>query len=110
MHWHAEVTMSLALLTGPGQWLRLQHMTLRGYAQPGGYAAHAPFLAIAQADVYAETGRAFVRGALRADGGQLTRDDWRALARLLGAEHGVITAVADRHGREVVLDCARWAG
>lgn len=109
MHWHAEVTMRLELLTGPGQWMRLQHLTLRGYAQPGGFENHAPFVAVAQADVYAETGTAFVRGALRADGGQLTRDDWRSLARLLGTKHDVRVAVADRHGRAVELDCQRWA-
>jgi len=110
MHWHAELTMSLDLLTGPGQWMRLRRMTLRGYEQPGGYQAHRPFDAIVHADVYTGTGRAFLSGALRARLGQLTRDDWRSLAQLLGSEHGVVTAVADRHGREVLLDCGRWAG
>lgn len=108
MHWHAEVTMRLELQTGPGVWMRLQKLTLRGYLEPGGYEAHRPFDAVAQADVYAAEARAFIYGALRRDGAPLGRADWRDLARLLHADFGVRTAVADRHGREVVLPAARW--
>lgn len=109
MHWHAEVTFRLELLTGPGAWLRVQKLTLRGYLEPGGYEEHRPFDAVAQADVYSEDRRAFIHAAMRRDGAPLGRADWRDLARLLNADFGVETAVADRHGREVVLPASRWA-
>lgn len=109
MHWHAEVTFELAVLTGPGQWLRVKKMTLRGYTEPNGYARHIPFQAILQADVYQIEARAFLHGMLRVDGGELRRQDYRGIAKLLQADHGVATGCADRHGEEVAFDAARWA-
>lgn len=108
MHWHAEVTMRLEVKTGPGVWLKLLKLTLRGYSEPGGYEAHREFEAVAQADVYEVESRAFVHAALR-DGSRLGRADWRDLAKFLRLDFGVQTVVADRHGRPVVLDSARWA-
>ena len=102
--------MRLELQTVPGVWMRLQKLTLRGYLEPGGYEEHRPFDAVAQADVYSAEARAFVHAALRRDGAPLGRADWRDLALLLQADFGVVTAVADRHGREVLLQTARWAG
>lgn len=109
VHWHAEVTFELAVLTGPGRWLRVKKLTIRGYDEADGYARHIPFKAILQADVYQVEERAFLHGMLRIDGGDLRRQDYRGIAKLLRLDHGVSTACADRHGEEVAFDMARWA-
>ena len=109
MYWHAEVTMELSVLTAPSKWLRIKKLTMRGYEKPNGYAMHIPFQAILQADVYAVEARAFLHGMLRIDGGDLKRQDYRGIARLLMDDHGVSTGCADRHGEEVVFDAERWA-
>lgn len=108
MHWHAELTMQLKLLVGPGEWLEVRKLTLRGYEQPGGYEAHRQFDAVLQADLMGA--RAFLHGMLRRDGAELSRADYRGIARLLRDDFGVSQGVADRHGREVVMDAERWAG
>ena len=108
MHWHAEVTMELSVLTAPSKWLRIKKLTMRGYEKPNGYAAHIPFQAILQVDVYSVEARAFLHGMLRVDGGDLRRQDYRGIAQLLVADYGVTSGCADRHGEEVVFDAARW--
>ena len=107
MHWHAELTLQLRLLVGPGEWLDVRKLTLRGYSEPGGYEARRQFDAVLQADVLGS--RAFLHGMLRRDGVDLSRRDWRGIAQLLSGGFGVVEGVADRHGREVVMDARRWA-
>ncbi|MBA4340629.1 MAG: hypothetical protein C0423_00595 [Methylibium sp.] len=95
-------------MVGPGEWLEVRKLTLRGYAEPGGYEAHRPFDAVLQADLFGS--RAFLSGMLRRDGADLGRADYRGIARLLRDEFGIVEGVADRHGREVMLQAERWAG
>lgn len=110
LYWHAERTFKLEILTGPGQWLRITKLTLRGYDQPDGYAQHLQFLAVLQAEVFqALEVRAFLHGMLRMEGGQLRRQDYRGIARLLRDDYKVTTGCADRHGDEVIFSAARWA-
>lgn len=107
MYWHAELTLQLRLLVAPGEWLDIRKLTLRGYAEPGGYEGHREFDAVLQVDVHGT--RAFLHGMLRRDGAELGRADYRGIARLLHDQAGVTQRVADRHGQEVVMDAARWA-
>ncbi|MBA4344387.1 MAG: hypothetical protein C0423_19785 [Methylibium sp.] len=82
MHWNAETSA----------------MVLRGL--PDGAAYGAPFIAI----VFVKTvgpGVAFLEGALRVDGHELSVRDWRSLARKLRAEHGIERVRMMRHGRAV---------
>lgn len=101
MFWHAEITMKLEIQVAPGQWMRLHKATLRGYDVPDGYQRHLPFLAVAQADLFLDEHRAFIHGALTADGQQLRRPAWRTMVQLLKREHGMQVVDADRHGEPV---------
>jgi hypothetical protein len=103
-HWHAEETLRLDVRTGPDSWMRLRKLTLRGYDQADGYAMRVPFVAVLQADVLAEDGRAFVHAAMTRNGLPLTRDQWRAAGRLLKDSYGVRSVIADRHGKPVRFD------
>ena len=107
MEWHAEETLQLRLKVGPAEWLEIRKLTLRGYERPGGYEAHRPFDAVLQADLLGN--RAFLHGMLRRDGADLNRHDYRGIARLLLEQFSIAEAVADRHGREIVMDARRWA-
>ena len=100
MHWHAETTFRIEIQVAPGRWFRLIRVTLRGYAEPGGYAEHRPFEAIGQADLILEDRQAFVHATLT-KGGDLSRREWKALGVLLRDEHGIDSLVMDRHGRTV---------
>ena len=107
MHWHAELTLQMRLLVGPEQWLDVRKFTLRGYTEPGGFEERRQFDAVLQVDVL--NARAFLHGLLRRDGAKLGRRDYRGIADLLSNQAGVTQGVADRHGREVVMDAVRWA-
>jgi hypothetical protein len=94
MSWHAQI----------------KSLVLRGFddaSNGGGFAAHEPFVAIAQADLMGG-GRAFLHSALRTDGQQLSRKDWRELAQVL-REHGVQTVTVDRDGLFKEWTTERWA-
>lgn len=101
MYWHAETTFRLDIQTAPGRWFRLIRVTLRGYAEPGGYASHLPFQAVGQADLFLEDRTAFVHATLT-QGGKLSGGAWKALGRFLRDEHGIDSLIMDRHGRTVV--------
>lgn len=84
MFWHAEVT----------------GLILRGYDQPGGHAAQAPFQAVVGAQLLGRQS-AFLAGGLRVDGNSLAVGDWRDLARLLREQHDVRLIEAIRAGRRI---------
>ena len=90
MHWYAETS---ALI-------------LRGYEAPGGYEARAPFSAVISAQLLGGD-TAFLAGALRLDGQPLSPADWRDLARMLRAQHGVQQIEALRHGRRITWPTTR---
>ena len=90
-HWHAEVT----------------GLTLRWYpAGSPGFAAHAPFAAVAQLQILAG-GRAYIRGHLRRDGQALRPADFRALGQLLRDQFGLRTLLVDRRGQWLEIDLGR---
>lgn len=99
MHWHADPTMRFEILVGPGEWLRLTSLTLRGYLVPDGFKKHLDFNAVAQAVIHGN-GVAFVFGALT-DGKQLSRSNWHRLGAMLREEFGVSHIVADRDQRRI---------
>jgi len=106
MYWHAETTFRLEIQTAPGRWFRLIRVTLRGYTEPGGFAAHLPFEAVGQADLLLEDRAAFVHATL-SKGGNLSRRAWKSLGLYLRDEHGIESLVMDRHGRTVDHALAR---
>lgn len=105
MHWHADQTMSFEVLVGPGEWLRIKALTLRGYLVHDGFKKHLDFDAVAQAVIHGN-GLAFVFGA-KTDGKALSRSNWLRLGALLRDEHGVSEIVADRDRRRVCWSTAR---
>lgn len=82
MHWHLAPTV----------------YTLRGYTQPDGYAAHAPFQAVGQVLIIGDT--AVIWGLHGSESHPITADDRAAIAQLL-RQHGVQQVIADRHGRVI---------
>lgn len=100
MYWHAETTFRLDIQTAPGRWFRLIRVTLRGYAEAGGFADHRPFEAVGQADLLVEDRTAFVHATL-SHGGNLSRRAWKSLGIFLRDEHGIESLQVDRHGRTV---------
>ena len=84
--WHAQVT----------------SLTLRLYSEPGSYARREPFDAVMQVEMLGD-GAAFIHAAH----GQISFRQWRAVARKLREEYGVIAITADRHGGSASFDPAR---
>lgn len=80
--WHFEVT---ALL-------------VRDIAAPEDFEERVPFGAIATVNLL-EPGRAFVRGALRREGGELRLQDFVEICQGLRDRFGVRVIESDRHGR-----------
>ena len=110
MYWHAELTFELRVKARAGVWLRTHRHTLRGYWTPGPDDRHDQFAAVVQVQIDDADRSAFLSGMLRVDGRDLGRADYRALARVLLHEFGVVTGLADRGGEEPeVFDVARWA-
>ena len=91
MYWHAEITSLL----------------LRGYVEPGGYADKRPFQAVIGAK-FIGPHTAFLEGALRVDGQELQRADWRDLAVLLRTQHSIEKVFAKRGTALVEFDTLRW--
>ncbi len=108
LHWYAEVTMTLSIQDGPGSVLKIKTLALRGFALEGGYALHKPFDAILFANVFEAQCRAFLYGFKSGDGAPLSRNDYRALTKLLRSEYGVTMATADRDGHATEMAAGRW--
>lgn len=109
MHWHAETTLALEIQDGPGSWLKVKTLALRGFFDPTGFERHQPFDAILSANVFEVSRRAFLYGFNSRSGEPLGRQDYRALSRLLRGDFGVSLVTSDRHGAPSEMDTERWA-
>ncbi len=90
MYWHAELTMSIDILTGTGRWLKTRGYTLRGYAtRHDGYNDQLAYDAVVQINMDPDEHQAFAHGGKSEPDRRLATASWRDLGRFLRDQFGV---------------------
>lgn len=98
MYWHAELTMSLDVLTATGKWLRTRHYTLRGYAtRHDGYDDGIAYDAVLSINMDPDERQAFAHGGKSEPDRRLAASSWRDLGRYLRDQFGIEQINAKRY-------------